>query len=55
MKERHVTNTIREKYVSVSVSFENCPSEAEQKQEIQHEDKKRKKAAATEEKYKNAP
>jgi hypothetical protein len=53
MRERHVANTIREKHVSVS--FENGPFEAEQKQEIQHEDKKRKKAAATEEKDKNAP
>jgi hypothetical protein len=56
MKDRHVTNTIRENYVTVSVSFENYPSQAEQKQEIQHEHKGGgKKKAATEEKYKNAP
>jgi hypothetical protein len=59
MKDRHViiTNTIRENYISVSVSFENPPSQAEQKQEFQHKQKKKKekKKPATEEKYKNAP
>jgi len=61
MKDRHViiTNTIRENYisVSVSVSFETPPTQKKKKKKNQHEKKKKKKKkkAATEEKYKNAP
>jgi len=55
MKDRHViTNTIRENYISASVSFENPPSQAERKQEIKHEHKKKKKSSDRREVQKRA-